>query len=77
MYPTMHMPGGGVIPGSYIPGTVLTQGMPMGGPISTMPVMQDGSYVVQQQPGYSMVIRPGLNGGAPMIQQVPGHVSNV
>lgn len=75
MYPTMQMHGGGMIPGGYIPGGMMAQ--PMGGPISTMPVMQDGGYVVQQQPGYSMVITPGLNGQAPMVQQVPGHISNV
>jgi hypothetical protein len=75
MYPTMQMHGGGVIPGAYMPGAVLTQPMPGGGPISTMPVMQDGGYVVQQQPGYSMIITPGLNGEAPRIQQVPGTYS--
>jgi hypothetical protein len=74
MYPTMHMPGGGVMPG-YMPGAVVSQ--PVGGPMNTLPVMQDGSYVVQQQHGYSMVITPGLNGQAPMIQQVPGHISGV
>jgi len=74
MYPTMQMPGGGVIPGTYIPGTVLAQ---PGGPVTTMPVMQDGGYVVQQQHGYSMIITPGMNGQAPMIQQVPGRISSV
>ena len=27
--------------------------------------------VVQQQPGHSLVIQPGINGGAPTVQQVP------
>lgn len=27
--------------------------------------------VVQQQPGHSLVIQPGMNGGAPTVQQVP------
>jgi hypothetical protein len=75
MYPTMQMPGG-MMPGGYMPGTILTQPMPGGGPVSTMPVMQDGGYVVQQQPGYSMIITPGPNGQPPRIQQVPGHISS-
>jgi hypothetical protein len=74
LYPTMHMGGGGVIPGAYMPGAVIQQG---GGPISTLPVMQDGGYVVQQQPGYSMIITPGVGGQAPTIQQVPGRISSV
>jgi hypothetical protein len=71
MYPTMHM-----APGGYAPGAMIAQPMPTGGPISTMPVLQDGGYMVQQQPGYSMIITPGVNGQAPTIQQVPGHISN-
>ena len=69
LYPTVQMAEGGMIyPGGMVQG---------GGPINTMPVMQDGGYVVQQQPGYSMVITPGLNGQAPTIQQVPGRISSV
>lgn len=30
-----------------------------------------GGNVVQQQPGHSLVIQPGVNGGAPIVQQVP------
>jgi hypothetical protein len=30
-----------------------------------------GGNVVQQQPGHSLVIQPGMNGGAPTVQQVP------
>jgi hypothetical protein len=30
-----------------------------------------GGSVVHQQPGHSLVIQPGMNGGAPMVQQVP------
>lgn len=30
-----------------------------------------GGNVVQQQPGHSLVIQPGINGGAPTVQQVP------
>lgn len=75
-YPTMHMAEGGMIPGAYYPGGVVAPPMG-GGPINTMPVMQGGGYVVQQQPGYSMVITPGANGAAPTIQQVPGHISSV
>ena len=33
-----------------------------------------GNYV-QQAPGHSVVIQPGVNGGLPMITQVPGMVS--
>lgn len=73
MYPTLQMPGG-VVPGAYIPGAVVAP--PGGGPVSTLPVMQDGGYVVQQQPGYSMIITPGANGQAPTIQQVPGRISS-
>jgi hypothetical protein len=72
-YPTMHMAEGGMVPGGYYPGNMI----PAGGPISTMPVRQDGGYVVQQQPGYSMIITPGPNGQAPTIQQVPGRISSV
>lgn len=77
MYPTMQMPGGGVIPGTYVPGGVVAQPVVTGGPVSTLPVMQDGGYHVQQQPGYSMIITPGMNGQAPRIQQVPGRISSV
>lgn len=72
-YPTVQMADGGMIPGAYM----APQPMATGGPISTMPVMQDGGYVVQQQPGYSMIITPGVGGQAPMIQQVPGRISSV
>ena len=75
-YPTMQMAEGGVVPGPYYPGAVAAP-QPTGGPISTMPVLQDGGYVVQQQPGYSMIITPGVGGQAPTIQQVPGRISSV
>ena len=74
LYPTMHMAEGGMIPGGYYPGV---GPQVMGGPITTMPVLQDGGYVVQQQPGYSMVITPGVGGQAPTIQQLPGRISSV
>jgi hypothetical protein len=70
LYPTVQMAEGGMV--AY-PGGMVQQG----GPINTMPVMQDGGYVVQQQHGYSMVITPGVNGQAPTIQQVPGRISSV
>jgi len=77
-YPTMQMPeGGGMIPGAYYPGTVVPPQQVGGGPVTTMPVLQEGGYVVQQQPGYSMIITPGVNGHAPTIQQVPGRISSV
>lgn len=71
LYPTVQMAQGGAM--AAYPGAVVQPG----GPITTMPVMQDGGYVVQQQPGYSMVITPGMNGQAPTIQQVPGRISSV
>ena len=71
LYPTVQMTQGGAM--AAYPGAVVQPG----GPITTMPVMQDGGYVVQQQPGYSMVITPGMNGQAPTIQQVPGRISSV
>ena len=74
-YPTMHMAGGGMIPGAYYPGAVV--GPQPVGPISTLPVLGEGGYVVQQQPGYSMVITPGMNGQAPTVQQHPGRISSV
>ncbi|KAF9646752.1 hypothetical protein BDM02DRAFT_3118138 [Thelephora ganbajun] len=76
-YPTMHMAGGGIIPGAYYPGGVIAPQPIAAGPIATAPVLQDGGYVVQQQPGYSMIITPGANGHAPTIQQVPGRISSV
>jgi len=76
MYPTMQMAGGGMIPGAYYPGSVVAPQM-AGGPVTTLPVMGEGGYVVQQQPGYSMVITPGMNGNAPSVQQVPGRISSV
>ncbi|KAI0320829.1 hypothetical protein OF83DRAFT_1207829 [Amylostereum chailletii] len=36
-----------------------------------------GGQVIHQQPGHSIVIRPGLNGEAPQITQVPGMVHNI
>lgn len=74
-YPTVHMAEGGMVHTAY-PGAVVPQPIPTGGPVTTMPVMQDGGYVVQQQPGYSMIITPGVGGQAPTIQQVPGRISS-
>ena len=73
MYPTMHMAEGGMMPGVYHQGPMIGQA----GPMSTLPIMQNGGYTVQQQPGYSMIITPGLNGQAPTVQQVPGHISTM
>jgi len=72
MYPTMQMGQGAVIPGAYHPGGVVGQM----GPVSTLPVMQNGGHVVQQQHGHSMIITPGINGLPPTVQQVPGHIYN-
>ena len=70
----MQVGQGGMIPATYHPGGMIG-GQP--GPVTTLPVMQNGGYVAQQQYGHSMVITPGLNGGAPTVQHVPGHISNV
>ena len=48
-------------------------GQPMGYPA---PGGQPG-YVIQQNPGHSVVIQPGVNGQPPTITQVPGSVSSV
>jgi len=76
-YPTMHMAEGGMMHGGYVPGAVVAPQPVAAGPITTMPVMGEGGYVVQQQPGYSMIITPGTGGRAPTIQQVPGRISSV
>jgi hypothetical protein len=44
------------------------------GPVSYTQTQYPTSYagnVVQQQPGHSLMIQPGVNGGAPTVQQVP------
>ncbi|KAI0335501.1 hypothetical protein GY45DRAFT_804825 [Cubamyces sp. BRFM 1775] len=47
---------------------------PMGGYAGSQ--MAPG-YVVQQNPGHSVVIQPGINGQPPTITQVPGTVTSV
>ena len=37
--------------------------------------MPAGGNYVQQVPGHSVVIQPGVNGALPVITQVPGIVS--
>ncbi|KIJ70549.1 hypothetical protein HYDPIDRAFT_105292 [Hydnomerulius pinastri MD-312] len=44
-------------------------------PYGMMP-QQMGSNVVQQVPGHSIVIQPGMHGAPPMITQVPGVVAS-
>jgi len=51
-------------PGSY------AQGSHVQGSYAQYPTTYGGN-VVQQQPGHSLVIQPGMNGGAPTVQQVP------
>lgn len=48
-------------PGSYVPGSY---------PQAQYPTSYGGN-VVQQQPGQTLVIQPGMNGGAPTVQHVP------
>lgn len=40
------------------------------------PQMAPG-YVVQQTPGHSVVIQPGMNGQPPTVTQIPGTVSSM
>jgi hypothetical protein len=46
------------------------RGYPQAGSYAQYPTTYGGN-VVQQQPGHSLVIQPGMNGGAPVVQQVP------
>ena len=52
-------PGQYAYPAGYAPG------------VQTAPTVMGGGYVVQQSPGHSVVIRPGANGQAPTITQIP------
>jgi len=47
-------------------------GMPMAGTYGP-----GGGYVIQQNPGHSVVIQPGPHGEAPRVTQVPGIVSTL
>ncbi|KAH9936948.1 hypothetical protein B0H21DRAFT_698844 [Amylocystis lapponica] len=55
-------------------------GYPMGAYPGGMPYAPQmgpgGGYVVQQHPGHSVVIQPGMGGQAPTITQIPGTVSS-
>ncbi|THH33620.1 hypothetical protein EUX98_g604 [Antrodiella citrinella] len=52
-------------------------GAPMPGYASSQPMqVAGGGYVIQQNPGHSVVIQPGSNGQAPTITQIPGMVSS-
>jgi hypothetical protein len=42
------------------------------GSYAQYPASNYGGNVVHQQPGHSLVIQPGMNGGAPSVQQYPG-----
>lgn len=68
--------GGYAYPAGSYPGTPYQGQMPMGYGGQPGQAM-GGGYVVQQNPGHSVVIQPGANGQAPVITQVPGMVSNV
>ena len=45
-------------------------------PAVTPSVQVPGGYVVQQNPGHSVVIQPGSNGQAPTVTQIPGVVTS-
>ncbi len=59
-----HYPGQYAYPAGY------------GGGVQAAPQMIGGGYVVQQNPGHSVVIRPGVNGQAPTVTQIPGVVTS-
>jgi len=81
-YPTYREGEAGMIqPGMVQPGFI-HPGMIQPGMMPTGVQMQPqygagGGYVVQQTPGHSIVIQPGVNGEAPRITQVPGTISAV
>lgn len=58
-----HYPGQYAYPAGYAGG-------------GTVPQMVGGGYVVQQNAGHSVVIRPGVNGQAPTVTQIPGMVTS-
>lgn len=56
-------------------------GMPMSMGMQPMGVYGGGAqvapgYVVQQTPGHSVVIQPGMNGQPTTVTQIPGTVSS-
>jgi hypothetical protein len=63
-YSTYSQYGNRGYPGSTYPGSTYP------GSYAQYPTTYGGN-VVQQQPGHSLVIQPGINGGAPTVQQVP------
>ncbi|KAI0774310.1 hypothetical protein C8Q74DRAFT_1269417 [Fomes fomentarius] len=64
----------GMYPGQY----AYPAGIPMSYPGVGYPGSQVApGYVIQQNPGYSVVIQPGVGGQPPTITQVPGSVSSV
>ena len=71
MYPGM-MQGMGMMP-QAMSGYAYPAGQPMPYPAGTA----TSGYVVQQNPGHSVVIQPGVNGQAPTITQIQGAVSSI
>jgi hypothetical protein len=80
-YPTYREGEVGMIqPGMMQPGVVqpgMIQSNIIHTGIQAQPHYAGGGYVVQQTPGHSIVIQPGVNGEAPRITQVPGTISAV
>ena len=66
--------------GQYPPNGMYQQpyAYPAGAPMyaGSGPQMTPG-YVIQQNPGHSVVIQPGVGGQPPTITQIPGSVSSV
>lgn len=83
--PIVELPWFGQMPGwpehgAYPQQYAYPAGQPMAGAypggIPYAPPMVGGGYVVQQNPGHSVVIQPGSNGHAPTITQYPGTVTS-
>ncbi|KAI0832458.1 hypothetical protein BC628DRAFT_1406926 [Trametes gibbosa] len=73
--------GGQYPPGMYPNGYGYPGGMPMSMGMQPMGVYGGGAqvapgYVVQQTPGHSVVIQPGMNGQPTTVTQIPGTVSS-
>ena len=75
-YPESQYPGAGMMyPGQMMmPGYAYPAGQPM--TYATTAPGQPG-YVVQQNPGHSVVIQPGMNGQPATITQIPGSVTSI
>ncbi|RDX55661.1 hypothetical protein OH76DRAFT_1397057 [Lentinus brumalis] len=71
-YPESQYPQSGMyqMPYAYPAGQPMSMGYPGGAQVNP-------GYVIQQNPGHSVVIQPGVGGQPPTITQIPGSVSSV